>query len=75
MARGPSGRVVLEIGPELKRELHSRLAGEGKTLKEWFLVHVNVYLHDQEPLQLPLQLQRKSPPRKARPKRSLGKRR
>jgi len=37
MARGKSGRVVLEIDPEEKQRLYLALELEGKTLKQWFL--------------------------------------
>lgn len=37
MSIGTSGRVVIEIDPALKRELHSVLARRGVTLKDWFL--------------------------------------
>ena len=37
MAIGISGRIVLEVDPELKRRLYSTLALENKTLKEWFI--------------------------------------
>jgi hypothetical protein len=37
MAIGESGRIVLEIEPELKRKLYSTLALENKTLKAWFI--------------------------------------
>lgn len=56
MARGPSGRLVLEISPEVKRRLHSRLAGEGRSLKEWFLEQAQEYLDGPEPLQLPFEM-------------------
>ena len=52
MARGTSGRIVLEIDPTLKRELHARLAVEGRTLKEWFLRQAKHYLGQYEPIQL-----------------------
>ena len=52
MARGTSGRVVVEIAPEIKRELHARLAREGRTLKEWFLGQANSYLAKYEPIKL-----------------------
>lgn len=48
MARGPSGRIVVEVPPELKRRLHSRLAGDGRSLKGWFVEHVNAYLGSAE---------------------------
>ena len=37
MSIGTSGRVVVEIDPELKRSLHALLARKGMTLKEWFV--------------------------------------
>lgn len=37
MSIGRSGRVVIEIDPALKRELHSILARKGMTLKDWFV--------------------------------------
>ncbi len=37
MPKSNSGRVVVEIDPLLKRQLYSRLAAEGTTLKHWFL--------------------------------------
>jgi len=54
MARSISGRVVLEVTPELKRRLHSRLAAEGRTLKEWFLEQAHAYLSRSGPVQLSL---------------------
>lgn len=44
MARGHSGRLVLEIDPGLKRTLHGRLAMEGRTMKDWFLEQAERYL-------------------------------
>ncbi len=37
MARGKSGRIVLEIDPELKRNLYMALEKNQKTMKEWFV--------------------------------------
>lgn len=37
MARGESGRVVVEVDPALKRELYAALAMSGSTLKDWFV--------------------------------------
>ncbi|WP_342653671.1 hypothetical protein [Pseudomonas sp. F3-2] len=45
MAKGNSGRIVIEIDPDFKRSLYSVLAADGLTLKEWFIQaaerHVN----------------------------------
>lgn len=46
MSIGPSGRIVVEVEPELKRELHSALLKDGTTLKEWFLVQAQRYLRN-----------------------------
>ena len=35
MPQGKSGRVVVELGTSLKRELYSVLARDNRTLKEW----------------------------------------
>ena len=37
MPRGESGRIVIEIEPEMKRRLYAALAISGSTLKDWFL--------------------------------------
>lgn len=37
MARGESGRIVIEIEPQAKRQLYAALALAGSTLKDWFL--------------------------------------
>ena len=35
MARGASGRIVIEIDPELKSDLYDALSG--RPLREWFM--------------------------------------
>lgn len=37
MAKGESGRIVIEVDPALKRELYAVLAISGRTLKDWFV--------------------------------------
>lgn len=37
MSVGASGRIVIEIQPEMKRALYSSLSRDGQTLKDWFL--------------------------------------
>lgn len=44
MARGESGRVVLEIDPALKHRLHVRMAEEQRSLKDWFIEQASRYL-------------------------------
>ena len=45
MSIGPSGRIVIEVEPEVKRELYSALARDGLTLKDWFLSNAANYLN------------------------------
>jgi hypothetical protein len=52
MARGESGRIVLEIDPDEKRELYSALTRDGMTLKAWFLRRATEYLREREQRQL-----------------------
>jgi hypothetical protein len=37
MAKGNSGRIVIEVNPEMKNRLHALLALKGITLKDWFV--------------------------------------
>ena len=41
-----SGRVLIEIDPDLKRDLYSALDREGLTLKQWFTRRVSQYVAD-----------------------------
>lgn len=54
MARGESGRIVIEVDPEIKKELYQRLECDKSNLKAWFLGQVEAYLvtHDQLSLEL-----------------------
>ncbi len=53
VARGPSGRFVIDLDPEIKRELHTALAADDLTLKDWFRVRVQAYLADRTQPTLP----------------------
>lgn len=55
MSIGNSGRIVIEIEPELKRELHSVLRLEGTNLKTWFLNHVEELLAEKGQQSLPFE--------------------
>ena len=44
MAVGTSGRVVVEIDPDLKRALHAALRLDGLSMKDWFLTSAHTYL-------------------------------
>lgn len=45
MAKGQSGRIVVEVDPALKRALYGALAMEDSTLKDWFIEQANKYLN------------------------------
>ncbi len=46
MARGESGRIVIEIEPEVKRRLYAALALSGSTLKDWFVKSASAFCSD-----------------------------
>jgi hypothetical protein len=48
MSIGPSGRIVVEVAPELKRELHSALVKDGKTLKDWFVTQAESFVESRQ---------------------------
>ncbi len=54
MSIGSSGRVVLEIDPDLKKELYSSLALDGVNMKQWFLIKADEYLSNRDQLSLEL---------------------
>ena len=47
MPRSNSGRIVLEIDPELKQELYAAIHEDGLTLKDWFLERAHHYLYEE----------------------------
>lgn len=50
MAKGQSGRVVIEVDPALKRALYGALAVEDSTLKEWFVAKAKEYVSNKHTL-------------------------
>jgi len=52
MARGSSGRIIIEIDPEFKQELYDALQKENLTLKSWFLKNADKFLKDRGQLKL-----------------------
>lgn len=44
MTKGDSGRIVIEIEPDLKRRLYSTLAMDSSTLKDWFIQCAESYV-------------------------------
>jgi hypothetical protein len=53
MPKGDSGRVVIEVDPDLKRKLYSILAIDNSTLKEWFVRAVKSFIAEHEQPRLP----------------------
>lgn len=54
MSIGTSGRIVIEVNPDLKRDLYSALTRDGVTLKDWFLRCTESYLSSASQLALHL---------------------
>ena len=48
MPRGSSGRVVVEVSPELKNRLYRALSLKDITLKEWFINSAEEYIAESE---------------------------
>jgi hypothetical protein len=46
MSIGKSGRIVIEIEPDLKQELYEALGKEGISLKSWFVDNAKSFLSD-----------------------------
>jgi adenine-specific DNA-methyltransferase len=53
MPKGESGRVVIEVGPDLKRRLYRTLAEDDSTLKDWFVEAATNYIAEREQPSLP----------------------
>lgn len=47
MSRGNSGRIVVEIDPEIKDQLYVALVKNKLTLKDWFLLQCSNYLSEE----------------------------
>lgn len=54
MAKGKSGRIVIEIDPKVKSELYQELEKENSNLKAWFLEHVESFLKGRQQYSLGL---------------------
>lgn len=54
MSIGTSGRIVIEVETDIKRELYSVLSREGLTLKDWFLKSAQSYISHRTQMSLPL---------------------
>lgn len=54
MAKGDSGRIVIEVDQHFKRQLYSALASDGSTLKSWFVDAASSYLEEREQPRLPV---------------------
>lgn len=54
MARGDSGRIVIEVDPDLKRQLYAALALSGSTLKDWFMKEAQEFCSESVQPSLPL---------------------
>lgn len=52
MPIGSSGRIVIEVEPDLKRALYKALKQNGSSLKDWFVDQAENYLNaDQRQLE------------------------
>jgi hypothetical protein len=56
MAVGSSGRVVIEVNPELKQQLHELLRRRGTNLRAWFIDQAVEFIEENDG-QLDLELE------------------
>ena len=56
MSIGNSGRIVIEVDPELKQQLYEALGKEQMTLKSWFLDNAEEFLSTRSQMRLELAL-------------------
>jgi hypothetical protein len=49
LARGKSGRIVIEVDPTIKRSLYLSLEQNQITLKDWFLEAASFYITNNLP--------------------------
>ena len=54
MAKGTSGRIVIEIDPSFKNELYTALKKEELNMKEWFLSSAEEFLKNRSQMKLNL---------------------
>lgn len=54
MAKGNSGRIVIEIDPSFKDELYTALKKEELNMKEWFLTSAEQFLKNRSQMNLNL---------------------
>lgn len=54
MPKGSSGRIVVEVDPDLKRLLYSALAIENLTLKDWLIDAATSYVNERKLSLLPI---------------------
>ncbi len=54
MAKGNSGRIVIEVDPEFKQDLYKVLGSQGLNLKEWFVQSASDFLNEHNNPTLPL---------------------
>ncbi len=48
MSRGPSGRIVVEIEPQLKRGLYAELSRNGLTFKDWLVAQASRFIQESQ---------------------------
>ncbi len=52
MARGKSGRIVIEVDPDIKKKLYLNLEKRELTLKEWFLIQAEEFIKNSDQLKI-----------------------
>jgi len=61
MAKGTSGRIVIEVEPDFKKELYIVLGKEGINMKSWFLANAEVFLKNRSQMSLGFNIEEEQP--------------
>ncbi|MCK9588634.1 MAG: hypothetical protein M0Q93_04620 [Terrimicrobiaceae bacterium] len=59
MAQGKSGRLVADVNPEFKKQLHAALALSGTTFKDWVVSNGTEAIMNAQQPSLPLAVPKK----------------
>jgi hypothetical protein len=46
MAKGNSGRIVIDVDAAMKRDLYAALARDGLTMRGWFIQNAGKYMSE-----------------------------
>jgi len=61
MAKGTSGRIVIEVEPDFKEELYTVLGKEGMNMKNWFIANAEFFMKSRSQMSLGFGVEEEQP--------------